>query len=180
MRQTDYVILGLLSESPLTGYQIKKIIDARFSFFWSESYGQLYPSLRSLRERGLIDEEVPEGAQGRGRKSYCITGEGLRELKDWLRRPVERDKPSGSDPLKLDFQDQTDDETMIRTFSFQAEHEQDLKTLREYKSELTRLREAHPNHERVLRVIDFGIRSNEAFLGWCRETLDFLEGGNKA
>ena len=27
MRQTDYVILGLLAEQPLSGYMIKKIVD---------------------------------------------------------------------------------------------------------------------------------------------------------
>ena len=42
-RKTRYVILGLLLEGSLSGYDIKKIIDTRFSFFWSESYGQLYP-----------------------------------------------------------------------------------------------------------------------------------------
>lgn len=55
MRQTEYVILGLLSESPLTGYQIKRIIDVRFHFFWNESYGQLYPALKSLNATGLIE-----------------------------------------------------------------------------------------------------------------------------
>ena len=47
MRQTDYVILGLLAERPLSGYQIKKIIDIRFQFFWSESFGQIFPALKS-------------------------------------------------------------------------------------------------------------------------------------
>ncbi len=44
MRQTDYVILGLLAEQPLSGYQIKKIVDIRFGFFWSESFGQIFPA----------------------------------------------------------------------------------------------------------------------------------------
>jgi DNA-binding PadR family transcriptional regulator len=48
MKQTDYVILGLLSEAPMTGYTIKRLIDIRFKFFWNESYGQLYPELRAL------------------------------------------------------------------------------------------------------------------------------------
>ena len=56
MRQTDYVILGLLAEQPLSGYQIKKIIDIRFSFFWSESFGQIFPALKSLASEGFVEE----------------------------------------------------------------------------------------------------------------------------
>lgn len=52
--KTKFVILGLLSEGDLTGYEIKKIIDIRFSFFWNESYGQLYPELKNLEQDDLI------------------------------------------------------------------------------------------------------------------------------
>lgn len=61
MKKTRYVILGLLNEEPLSGYDIKKIIDIRMSFFWQESYGQIYPELSKLREEGLI--ELTAGGQ---------------------------------------------------------------------------------------------------------------------
>ena len=82
MRQTDYVILGLLSEAPLSGYAIKKIVDLRFRFFWSESFGQIFPALRALPEGAII---VAEGiscrqqfAHGTGRRAHHLA-EVLRE-----------------------------------------------------------------------------------------------------
>ncbi len=56
MKKTRFVILGLLNEEPLSGYDMKKIIDIRMSFFWQESYGQIYPELAKLREEGLIEQ----------------------------------------------------------------------------------------------------------------------------
>ena len=56
LRQTDYVILGLLGERPMSGYEIKKVVDIRFRFFWNESFGQIFPSLKRLLEEGLIAE----------------------------------------------------------------------------------------------------------------------------
>ena len=66
MRQTDYVILGLLAERPLSGYQIKKIIDIRFQFFWSESFGQIFPALKSLAAQGFL-RGIDAGGRGRTR-----------------------------------------------------------------------------------------------------------------
>ncbi len=60
MKKTRFVILGLLNEEPLSGYDIKKIIDIRMSFFWQESYGQIYPELGKLREEGLIEQVIDE------------------------------------------------------------------------------------------------------------------------
>ena len=73
MRQTDYVILGLLAERPLSGYQIKKIVDIRFGFFWSESFGQIFPALKSLAVQGFAAECPQQTAGGRAAKAFAIT-----------------------------------------------------------------------------------------------------------
>ena len=91
MRQTDYVILGLLAERPLSGYQIKKIVDIRFSFFWSESFGQIFPALKSLSAAGLVAECETEHTDGRAAKTYQITPAGKDALIAWLSQPVEKE-----------------------------------------------------------------------------------------
>ena len=75
LRQTDYVILGLLAEQPLSGYQIKKIVDIRFQFFWSESFGQIFPALKSLALAGLVEECPPEHQDGRAVKRRLKIGQ---------------------------------------------------------------------------------------------------------
>ena len=51
---TARVILGMLKLGVRTGYDIKKAIDFSTQFFWSASYGQIYPELKRLREAGLV------------------------------------------------------------------------------------------------------------------------------
>ena len=44
---TAYILLGLLSHEPASGYDLKKKIDLMISQFWEVGYGQLYPTLRT-------------------------------------------------------------------------------------------------------------------------------------
>lgn len=179
MRQTDYVILGLLSESPLTGYQIKKLIDIRFRFFWSESYGQIFPALKSLCTGGLIEETENADEKKRSRKTYRITPSGLVNLQQWLKLPVERESVRLEILLKMYFSHLTEKAVMLdHVLKFQEAHRQDLQILTLFENELKKIVDAGDNHPQVLRVIDFGQRVNEAYLDWCRETILFLESGS--
>lgn len=87
MNATEFAILGLLAEGPLSGYDIKKEVEERLSHFWSQSYGHIYPMLRRLDERGLVAMSV-ERQEGRpDRKVYAITDDGRRALEDWFAEP---------------------------------------------------------------------------------------------
>ena len=176
MRATDYVILGLLSESPLTGYQIKKIIDHRFKFFWNESFGQLYPSLKALKADGLIEEADDGIEKGRSQKTYQIKQEGFAALRQWLCLPVERESLRLEILLKMYFSNLVDEDIMMGHLRvFQQAHEEDLKILTLFEKELKSILDQDPNHAHVLRVIDFGQKVNEAYINWSKETIDFLE-----
>lgn len=176
MRQTDYVIMGLLTEAPLTGYQIKQIIDIRFKFFWNESYGQLYPSLKSLSVDGYIEECPADAAQKRAQKTYRITSYGLIALKEWLKQPVEKESVRLEILLKMYFSCLTPPEVIIgHLVKFQEAHAQDLGVLNAFEKELKGILDKDPNHADILRVIDFGQKVNAAYLDWCRETIEFLE-----
>jgi PadR family transcriptional regulator, regulatory protein AphA len=80
---TARVILALLKLSPLTGYDIKRTTDVSTRYFWRASYGQIYPELQRLEQRGLVTaREQPHGR--RRRKVYELTAKGERALSDWL------------------------------------------------------------------------------------------------
>lgn len=177
MRQTDYVILGLLSESPLTGYQMKQLIDIRFRFFWNESYGQLYPALKVLKETGLIEEiETPAALDARAHRTYRILEPGMDALRQWLRQPVEKETVRLEILLKMYFSNLTEPEVMVAHIKmFQASHEKDLMILNMFQTELESIADVDPNHPHVLRVIDFGQKVNQAYVDWSRETILFLE-----
>src|SRR5688500_17986984 len=57
----EFAILGLLHESSMHGYELRKQLTATIGAFRAAvSYGSLYPTLRRLREAGWITEDAPD------------------------------------------------------------------------------------------------------------------------
>jgi DNA-binding PadR family transcriptional regulator len=79
----EIAILGLLNESPMHGYELRKRLSSLLGAFRAFSYGSLYPTLRRLEQAGWIDEEAPlqappglSGRSRRGKRVYKLTAEG--------------------------------------------------------------------------------------------------------
>ncbi len=81
----ELAILGLLHETPMHGYELRKrLLSLLGAIRAAFSYGSLYPTLKRMRQRGLIVEEGPtEGTVEkpllhgrRARKVYRLTPEG--------------------------------------------------------------------------------------------------------
>ena len=177
--KTHIVILGLLSEQPLSGYDIKKLIEIRFRFFWNESYGQIYPVLKKLTQQGLIVES-PDLESKRNTRRYTITESGLETLRQWLLTNPEKESVRIELLLKLYFSSLEDPELMIKYITaFMTNHQKDLMILNLFKAELEKISDPYQNHQNILSVIDFGIKTNQAYLGWCKETIDRLEANHE-
>lgn len=78
----DPIILKLVSERTMYGYEIIKVVNERTkgAFEWKE--GTLYPCLHRLEGAGLIESQWHEEENGRKRKYYMITRKGLALMKD--------------------------------------------------------------------------------------------------
>lgn len=74
----ELAILGLLLESPMHGYELRKRLTGLLGAFRAFSYGSLYPALRRMQIDGLIAEDAaPEGAVlRRARRVYQLTDIG--------------------------------------------------------------------------------------------------------
>ena len=81
-----FAVLGLLNVAPMTGYLIKKNLEASISKYWPVSYGGLYPALHKLQEEQLITSHGKED-DGRGQITYAITVAGHEALMQWLLEP---------------------------------------------------------------------------------------------
>jgi DNA-binding PadR family transcriptional regulator len=81
--------LGLLAQSPASGYDLLRTFDKSMANVWSATQSQLYGELNKLDEAGLI--EVADIGP-RGRKEYRITKAGRTELQRWVMDP-ENDPP---------------------------------------------------------------------------------------
>ena len=86
----ELAILGLLQETPMHGYELRKELAAKLGTLRAAiSYGTLYPTLKRLHAAGWISETVPEGVvpaltTRRGRIVYKITAEGKERFADLL------------------------------------------------------------------------------------------------
>ncbi|MGH7677082.1 MAG: PadR family transcriptional regulator [Gemmatimonadaceae bacterium] len=110
--RTRFVILGLLTDAPKSGYDIKREIEEITSHFWRESFGQIYPTLQRLCAEGLA-RKLRTGAGGRGRTTYTITPAGRRMLKEWLAIEPEPGVIRHELLLKIFFGMHTDPATLI-------------------------------------------------------------------
>ncbi|MTA09095.1 MAG: PadR family transcriptional regulator, partial [Actinobacteria bacterium] len=72
----EFALLGLLAQSPLHGYELRKRISAIFGPFRALSFSVLYPQLRRMLEAGLIKETAGDDVSRRSRIVYAITDAG--------------------------------------------------------------------------------------------------------
>ncbi|MBN1505802.1 MAG: helix-turn-helix transcriptional regulator [Sedimentisphaerales bacterium] len=84
-------ILGLISQRPLTGYDIRKVFATTPMGHFSRSPGAIYPALRRIEKAGWVRGRAGQGKTHRERVAYEITAKGREVLKQHLLRPVTRD-----------------------------------------------------------------------------------------
>jgi DNA-binding PadR family transcriptional regulator len=159
---TAYVILGMVSAEPRSGYEIKALVDRSTRFFWAASYGQIYPELKRLSEAGLIEGvDAPRG--GRKRTVYGITAEGEEALKDWLRQPPETCEMREEGLLKLFFAGVLPAQEAVEILRSMRRHRVDvIAQLKALEPEAAAKDDPFP-----LIVLRGGIEFNEWFAGWC-------------
>ena len=162
------VILGLLSITPRSGYDIKATVDRSTRFFWAASYSQIYPELRRLESDGLIaGEESPNG--GRARRVYSLTAAGREDLEAWLAGRETTVELRDESLLRLFFADAIPREYGLMLLEGRRlGHEAILEDLRAIDA---RPGEDPPFVDLVLR---WGIAFNEWGAQWCEEQLQRL------
>jgi DNA-binding PadR family transcriptional regulator len=62
----ELAVLGLLTEQPLHGYELKKRLSETLGPLWGISFGSLYPALRRLEQAGAIEEVTESGPTSAG------------------------------------------------------------------------------------------------------------------
>ncbi len=93
-RLTDFehLLLGLICAEPSSGYDLKRAFATTPIGVYQPSSGALYPALRRLQSKGLIQSQPPTAAgvaPGRRRSVYQATPAGRAAHESWVRTPVE-------------------------------------------------------------------------------------------
>jgi PadR family transcriptional regulator AphA len=177
---SKYAILGMLSLRPMSGYDIRKTVQESIRFFWSESYGQIYPALKRLEAQKLV--ERARGAQkGRaGRQVYALTRTGRRELQEWLTRKPQMQPFRNELLLKLFFGRLVPREACQEHLRHFRQRQVDfLRTYRQVEGWLHTEHERHLDLPFWLMTLTYGVHQARALRNWCDETLAALEKSGK-
>ena len=145
-----YMAMAMIGGGATTGYAIKQGLERVATFFWTASYGQIYPDLRKLEAAGLITGR-DRSSGGRQRREYALTDEGEAELQRWL---AGAGRTRGLDPPRGDH---ADDARRLGRPRAGAEEPRraapgERRAARERSSEL------EPPLERGIRIKDLGER----------------------
>ena len=165
---TAYVILGMLGWRPMSGYEIKSIVDKSTRFFWAVSYGQIYPELRRLSATGLIEGKAsPQG--GRKRNVYRLTAAGRKELRAWLAAEPQVYELRDEGLLKLFFAAATDGRSAPATLeAMRRGHERIVEQLKAVEAE-------GPPAGFPALILTHGVELHEWLADWCEHTKRALE-----
>ena len=177
MKKTRFVILGLLKEENLSGYEMKRIIDKRMSFFWQESFGQIYPELNKMTGEGLVEvfNIGSEENTKREKIKYKITSKGEEELKKWMEEENEKDTVRSEFLLKMYLTTPENKEEMRRNIiKFKEQSEEKLELFNLYESQLKQMIGVHSNHRQILYVLNLGIRQAKLYIEWSEQVLKDL------
>ncbi|MDA1215778.1 MAG: helix-turn-helix transcriptional regulator [Chloroflexi bacterium] len=78
---TETLLLALLVQEPMYGYQIVKEMEQRSSGYFLFREGTLYPALHRLEKARLINGAWAPSPNGQQRRYYSVSELGMRELR---------------------------------------------------------------------------------------------------
>jgi len=163
-----YVMLGFLSEMPLTGYDLKKKFSDSEVFHWSGNNNQIYKTLVELHEEQLVTIEVQQQESKPPRKIYTITERGLVALRQWLLAPAELPQFRNALLVKLTWADQLEPRELDKLL---ATYEMDL------QDHLVMLREQarRSNANTATPRRSFGRKIAEHWIGFYEQDLAWVQ-----
>ena len=83
--KVEVVVLGLLAEEPMHGYDLLERFRGRSMGFWVEvGRASVYQALHRLEARGLITGRSQDGREGPDRRVYRVTRTGRARLAEGL------------------------------------------------------------------------------------------------
>lgn len=190
----EFAVLGLLRESPMHGYELRKRLNTLLGTFRAFSYGTLYPCLKTLVAKGwLIEEDGPGpephaapsllarpragGAQGRRAKIvYRLTAEGKEHFEELLAN-------SGPDAwedehfgVRFAFFGQTDQSVRMRVLEGRRSRLEER--LEKMRAALARTRERLDDY--TLELQRHGMESVEREVRWLNELIETERAGREA
>ena len=168
-----HAILGFLSNSSLTGYDLKKAFDQSVRHFWPANQSQIYRTLAELDEQGFVEKEIIPREERLDMKVYGITETGREELHRWLATPLPPKDYREPALIQIYFGGKLTDEELIRLLNHEIQSLEEKQAIYEhfYKMNQMAIHTVEDLRAAVLMVstLEYGILSNRAALDWLKD-----------
>jgi DNA-binding PadR family transcriptional regulator len=170
----ELAVLGLLQESPLHGYELRKRLNSLLGSFRAFSYGSLYPCLKQLLREGYIAEDtgdVSGGVGGAGKRSrivYKLTAEGKEHLQGLLAESGPSAWEDDGFGVHFAFFGRTDAATRLRILEGRRTRLEER--VEGFRHSLSRTRERLDSY--TLELQRHGLESVEREVRWLSELID--------
>jgi DNA-binding PadR family transcriptional regulator len=173
---TEFAILGLLTVEPMSGYDLRKHFQESLIYFWNESYGQIYPTLKQLAKEGLVAPAKAKQASKRDRQVYSLTSKGRARLQEWLAQPPQLQPIRNEFLLKLFLGSSAPRGALGQHIRrFRTEQEELLAMFLIIRDSVRVEHAKSPNLTFWMLGLSHGIRIRRAEIEWCNDALRVLE-----
>ena len=176
----ELAVLGLLHDSPMHGYELRKRLNAVLGAFRALSYGTLYPALKTLlvegliREAGQVDGPAPALAGKRARIVYELTAEGKERFQSLVRQPGPAAWEDETFDVHFAFFARTDAATRLQILEGRCTRLQER--LDGVRQSMMRNRERRDSY--TLELQRHGLESVEREVRWLSELIDTERASN--
>ena len=168
----QYLILGLLNQSPKTGYDLKRVFEDDIGEFWQAQHSQIYPELKRLEQADRITHvELIAGTKLK-KKQYSITADGIAFFDEWRYSPTSEIIASKDEfILKLYFIDSKNDAHLDAMFTEQKTlHQAKLDHLLDRRQTLFSQQAAVDAHYGHYLILEHAINREQDYLNWLTTT----------
>ncbi len=178
--RTEFAILGMLTLEPMSGYDFRKAAEQCLAFFWQESYGQIYPTLKKMYEKGYLSQSRVKSEGKPDKHVYSITKKGEEAFSKWLDQQTRIEPKRNELLLKLFFGGKTDHDEQIRELeSIKETNKKLMAELKDIEDWHIKNYDHHALTPYWLVTIRFGIHRVSAMINWCEESIETLRKAQK-
>jgi DNA-binding PadR family transcriptional regulator len=169
----EHILLGLVCLSPASGYDLKRMFAVTPMGVYQPSSGSLYPALRRLEAKGLVQAVDGAGESARRRRVYEPTEAGRTAHTAWLRAPVDAATVSpdlGLHLMRFVMMEHAFSRPEVLAFLGDLQD-----ALAAFIASLERAAEtAQAGDRHPALALDHGLAVHRASLRWARETIAAL------
>ena len=167
-------MLAVLSVAPMSGYAVREAIRDQLGHFWSESFGQIYPTLASLTADGLVSKQPGERS---GSSVFELTAAGRGQLLELLRAPEVSTPPRNGLMLRVFFGHTIGPDAVAALIAETREQVRGQLATFEAITRMMATETDHAEHRPYWALtVSAGQHTARAALAWCDEALEALAG----